>query len=454
MEIKNHSALVRGSRRREDILSIVRSGIEAVLPQNVIGNALKLNGDVLYMTGKEYDLKGYRHIYVAGGGKASGTMALELEKLLGGRITAGIVNDRYSSDVHTNIIKVNKAGHPLPTQDGVRGVKMMLDMLSDAGRDDLVIFLISGGGSALLPYPAGGIGLEDMIRLTDSLLRSGARIAEINVIRKHISMIKGGMLLRAVNGAEVLSLVVSDVVGDDISFIASGPTAPDGTTYSDAINILRKYDLYWQAPETIRKHLEEGAEGIIAETPKPGDRLFDRVTNVIIASNIIALKAAGQKAQELGYTPLILGSYITGESKDVALVHAGIARECHITGTPLKAPAAIISGGETTVTIRGRGKGGRNEEFVLGFLQGYVPGTTVVSIDTDGIDGLTDVSGAIADETTMPRAIEKGLSIERALADNSSYDFFYALDDLVITGPTGTNVSDMRVILVYGPIEK
>jgi glycerate-2-kinase len=449
MRIRNAEAITRGSKRRSDGLSIVEAGIGAVLPENIIRNAVRLDGNVLDAMGHRYDLSSYKHIYVAGGGKASGTMAIELEKILDGRITAGTVNDRYGVDVPTRTIRVCHAGHPLPTEDGVRGVREMIDMLSHATKEDLVILLISGGGSALLPYPAQGVSLEDIIRLTDLMLKSGMKISEMNAIRKHISQIKGGQLLRYTQGADVLSLIVSDVVGDDVSFIASGPTAPDDTTYADSIGHLKKYGLYDMAPESVIDHLSKGAAGKIPETPKSGDPLFKSVANLVVASNIIALRAAAKRAFELGYAPLILGACIIGESRDVGLVLSGIARECLRTGNPVKVPAAIISGGETTVTIKGKGRGGRNQELVLGFLQDYTPGVTVISVDTDGIDGASDACGAIADETTLQRAEELGLSVGSALKENASYDFFKALDDLVFTGPTGTNVSDLRIILVY-----
>ncbi|MCD1295129.1 glycerate kinase [Methanocella sp. CWC-04] len=450
MDIKNREELVRGHGRRRDALEIIESGIEAVLPGNVIKNMVSLTGNRLVIKGHNIDLSKYDNIYVAGGGKASATMAVEIENILGDRITSGLVNDRYGTRSCSNIIKVNCAGHPLPTEEGFRGVLDMIEMLSNTTERDLIIFLISGGGSSLLPYPGPGISLDDKIKMTDLLLKCGAKISEINTVRKHISMIKGGRLLRYVNGSRVLSLIVSDVVGDNVSFIASGPTAPDDTTYRDAMNIIKKHKLEELSPKSIIRHLEAGIRGDIPDTLKTGDPLFNKVTNIIISSNIVALKAASSKAKELGYNPVILGSCITGESKEVALVHAGIAEECLNSGNPVKIPSAIISGGETTVTISGSGKGGRNQEFVLGFLREYRDGITVVSMDTDGIDGDTDAAGAIADETTLDRALKEGLSISSFLSDNNSYEFFKKMDDLIFTGPTGTNVSDIRLVLVYG----
>ncbi len=448
MLIKNAAAITRGDGQREDALAIVEAGIAAVLPENFLPEAVRLEGDILDIKGHRYDLSRFRHVFVAGGGKAAGAMALELERVLGGRISEGIVNDRYGAEAATRIIKVNHAGHPLPTEDGIRGVKDMLGMLSKAGPDDLVIFLVSGGGSALLPFPAKGISLEDEVRLTGMLLKSGATIAEMNTVRKHVSAIKGGQLLRHVNGAAVVSLIVSDVVGDEMGFIASGPTAPDSTTFSDALQILKKYGIYEKSPESVIAHLERGARGLFPETPRPGDAIFERVDNIIVASNIMALKAAAGKASEIGYTPLILGSCITGESREVGRVLAGIARECLRTGNPLAPPAAIISGGETTVTVTGNGKGGRNQELVMGFLLECPDGATMISVDTDGIDGVTDACGAISDCATVKKSREMGLDMQHFLKDNSSYDFFKALGELAYTGPTGTNVSDLRLVLM------
>jgi len=451
MRIRDRAALVRGDERRDHALAIVEAGVDAVLPEHVVRNAVKVEGEALSVAGRTFDLSRYRHVYVAGGGKAAGTMAAEVERLLDGRITAGVVIDRRGATARTKIVKVMQAGHPLPDEDGVRGMRAMHDTLAAAGPGDLVIFLISGGGSALMPCPAPGVSLDDVVRLTDRLLKSGATIAEINGVRKHLSQTKGGRMLRWADGATVLSLIVSDVVGDDPGAIASGPTAPDSTTYADALSILEKYRLVDRAPPRAIGHIRSGVSGLAPETLKPGDPAFDRVSSVVIASNILALEAAAKKASALGYRPIILGSRIRGESREVGVVHAGIAGECLASGHPLPPPAAVLSGGETTVTVRGGGRGGRNGEFVLGFLRGIQPGMTVVSVDTDGIDGATDACGAIADHGTPGRARERSLSIDDALARNDSYDFFARLDDLIYTGPTGTNVSDLRCVLVYRP---
>jgi glycerate 2-kinase len=451
MKIRDRDALVRGDRRRDDALSIIEAGIDAVLPENVIRNTVKVEGDRMSVSLRTFDLSKYAHIYIAGGGKASGSMAEEMERLLDGRITDGVVIDRHGTKSRTKITRVLHASHPLPDENSINGMQSMHDTLADAGKGDLAIFLISGGGSALMTCPAPGVALEDIIRLTDLLLKSGATIAEINCVRKHISLAGGGQILKWVDGAEVLSLIVSDVVGDDPGSIASGMTAPDDTTYTDALAILEKYRLADQAPPRIIAHIIAGINGHAPETLKPGDPAFERVTNLVIASNIVALQAAAKKAISLGYRPIILGSHIKGESREVGLVHAGIAGECLASGHPVPVPAAILSGGETTVTVHGIGKGGRNQEFVLGFLRGSAPGMTVASVDTDGIDGATDAAGAIADGTTLQRAMKMGLSIDRSLGSNDSYDFFQKLGDLIFIGPTGTNVSDLRCVLVSRP---
>jgi glycerate-2-kinase len=451
MKIRDRDALIHGDRRRDDALSIIEAGIDAVLPENVIRNTVEVEGDRLAVGGRTLDLSKYKHIHVAGGGKASSAMAEEMERLLDGRITDGVVIDRHGTKSRTIKIKVLQASHPLPDENSIKGMRAIHDMLATADKGDLTIFLISGGGSALMTCPAPGVALEDIIRLTDMLLKSGATIAEINCVRKHTSQTGGGQILKWCDTSDVLSLIVSDVVGDDPGSIASGTTAPDNTTYADALSILEKYRLADQAPPRIIGHIKAGINGHAPETLKPGDPAFDRVTNVVIASNIVALEAAAKKAVSLGYGPIILGSRIKGESREVGLVHAGIASECQASGHPAKVPAVILSGGETTVTVHGSGKGGRNQEFVLGFLRGSAPGMTVASVDTDGIDGATDAAGAIADATTLQRAIKMGLSIDRSLGSNDSYDFFQKLGDLIFTGPTGTNVSDLRCVLVYGP---
>ncbi|MCJ7687082.1 MAG: DUF4147 domain-containing protein, partial [Desulfobacteraceae bacterium] len=326
----------------------------------------------------------------------------------------------------------------------------ILDLLQTAGKKDLIFSLISGGGSALLVQPAGRVTLSEMQDLTQSLLECGASIDEMNTVRKHISSSKGGQMARTAMPATTINLMLSDVVGDSMDVIASGPFVPDTSTFEDALGILKKYDLR-DVPAAIQSHLKRGTEGLIPETPKADDPIFDPVHNFIIGSNILALKAAEDKARELGYNTLILSSMVEGETREVAGVHTAIAKEIVKTGLPIPPPACIISGGETTVTIRGKGLGGRNQEFCLAAaldLIGLPPRVVVLSGGTDGDDGPTKAAGAIVDPLTVRRGKEAGAKASDFLANNDSYHFFKKTDDLLITGPTDTNVMDVRLVLI------
>ncbi|MGE5644195.1 MAG: glycerate kinase type-2 family protein [Acidobacteriota bacterium] len=390
----------------------------------------------------------FEHIWVIGAGKASARMAAALERLLGKRIAGGLVNVKYGHLARLRRIELNECGHPLPDEAGVRGARRILDIAARAGERDLVICVISGGASALLPLPAPPITLAEKQATTKLLLDSGASIHEINAVRKHISAVKGGQLARAAYPARVLSLLLSDVIGDDIDVIGSGPTAPDASTFADARAVLEKYGIAKAVPAAVRERIEAGTP----ETPKKGDRAFERTENRIIGSNRLAVDAAASKARECGFRPLVLSTLIEGETRDVARMHAAIAKEVLSSGRPVKPPACIISGGETTVTIRGGGLGGRNQEFVLAAaidLAGQ-EGVAVLSGGTDGTDGPTDAAGAIADGRTLARAEALGLDARSALAANDSYHFFEPLGELLKTGPTGTNVMDVRLLLV-GP---
>jgi glycerate 2-kinase len=388
----------------------------------------------------------FRNIFVIGAGKAGASMAKATEQVMGSRIAAGLINVKDGHVTALKRIALNECGHPVPDERGVRGAKRIAGLAESAGRDDLVLCLISGGGSALLPLPAEGITLEEKQAVTKLMLACGANIHEINTVRKHISRIKGGQLARLAAPATVETLILSDVIGDDLDVIGSGPTAPDCSTFADAMNILRRYRIWDDAPAPVRERLEAGARGEIHETPKPGDPLFRRVRNSVIGSNRLALAAAERRAKELGFRTLILASEIQGETRDVARMHAAIAREVVRTGHPVKPPACIISGGETTVTLSGDGLGGRNQEFALAAAIDIagLPKTLVFSAGTDGTDGPTDAAGAVADGDTLSRKPEA----RDFLARNDSYHYFKPLNDLVMTGPTNTNVMDVRLILV------
>jgi hydroxypyruvate reductase len=435
---------------RNDGMEIFHYALRAVDPVEAVKRHLKLEGEDLRVNGKGYSLRDYGHISVIGGGKAGASMALAVEEILGDRITQGVVNVKYGYLNELRRVKLNEVGHPIPDQRGVSGAEEIRELLEQLGENDLVICLISGGGSALLPSPVEGISLEDKQKITNLLLACGANINEINAIRKHISNLKGGGLARLAYPSTLIALILSDVVGDPLDVIGSGPTVPDNSTFGECLAILRKYNLSGKVPESIQSRIQRGIKGEIQETPKAGNPIFEKTHNVIIGSNIIAVKAAEQRARELGYKPLILSTFIEGETREAAKIHAAIAKEIVKTNHPVGTPACVISGGETTVTIRGRGLGGRNQEFVLASaldIQG-LKDVVVLSAGTDGTDGPTDAAGAIADVHTVRRAHELGLDPAEYLEDNDSYHFFEKLGDLLVTGPTNTNVMDLRLILV------
>lgn len=388
----------------------------------------------------------YERIFVIGAGKASAVMAQAVEKLLGRRITAGLINIKDGHGAPLKRIELIECGHPVPDARGVAGARRIAELAQQAGKRDLVICLISGGASALLPMPGPGLTLADKQAVTRLLLDCGANIHEINTVRKHLSAIKGGQLARLVAPAKLLTLVLSDVIGDDLSVIGSGPTWPDQSTFADALDVLRRFDVVERTPVAVLRYLEESTE----ETPEPGDPVFAGAVTVIVGSNTQAVEAAEAEAIKRGYHTSILSTRIQGETRDVARMHAAIALEILDAERPLKKPACVISGGETTVTIQGTGLGGRNQEFALAAaLEIDGAGNTVVlSGGTDGTDGPTDAAGAIASHTTVDRAEMVGLHARSMLDANDSYHFFEPLGDLLMTGPTGTNVMDVRLVLV------
>jgi hydroxypyruvate reductase len=440
---------------RRDALAIFQAGLKAVDPIAAVKRHVSYRDRKLDIHGRTYDLSKRGYMYVVGAGKASAAMAQAIEEIISdGKLKTGLVSVKYGhAHSSLNVIQIRQAGHPVPDEAGLANAGEIIKILRQTTRDDLVLCLLSGGGSALLPCPAQGLTLADKQQVTELLLKCGATIHEINAVRKHLSQIKGGRLARLAAPSRLVSLILSDVIGDDVSSIASGPTAPDETTFADGVRILDKYDLKRQIPRAALRVLQRGARGEIEETPKPDDPLFRRTTrpqNVIIGSNILAVEAAKRKAEASGYRCLILSSLVEGETKDVAHVHAAVAKEICRSGNPIPKPACVISGGETTVTIRGRGLGGRNQEFALASaidIDG-LKNVVMLSGGTDGSDGPTDAAGAIADGTTLRRAKQKGMDAQRFLRDNDSYHFFQSLGDLLITGPTLTNVMDLRLILV------
>ncbi len=392
-----------------------------------------------------HDFDRYKRIFVVGAGKAGGTMAHAVEQLLSGRISAGCVNVKDGDTARTRLIELRPCGHPVPDERGFNGARRIAEICTNAGENDLVICLLSGGASALTPYPAPPITLAEKQETTKLLLASGADIHEINAVRKHISAIKGGQLARLAAPAHVLSLILSDVVGDDLDVIGSGPTAPDASTFQTAFSVLEKYDLRDRVPARVRERLRNGA----LETPKAADPLFENVENIIVGSNQKSLESAARAAKDLGYKTMILSSTIEGETRDVARMHAAIARQIRTHEQPVRPPVCVISGGETTVTMRNgnAGKGGRNQEFALAAAieVAGLEDILILSAGTDGTDGPTDAAGAMADGTTVARA---NSNASDALRNHDAYPLFEELGDLVTTGSTGTNVMDLHLILV------
>ena len=435
---------------REDAVEIFQAGLKAVVPAGAVNLFCTLQGDILNVGNLKYDLGLFDDIVVLGTGKGGASMAKAIEDLLGDRISKGIIAVKYGHLEKLRKIRILESAHPVPDENGYRAAKEIYELAQDAGEKTLVICLISGGGSALIPFPVDGVTLADKQETTKVLLGCGANIHEINTIRKHLSVIKGGGLARAVFPATLITLILSDVIGDDLDSIASGPCVPDPKTFEDCLAIFEKYGIAEKIPPSVVKHIESGAAGLVPETPKAGDEIFTRSANVIIGGNFDALLKAKNKADERGYNTLLLSSMIEGETKDVAANHVAMAREILMHGYPVTRPACILSGGETTVTIRGPGKGGRCQEFALAAATRMedMEATVVLCAGTDGTDGPTDAAGALCDTTTLHRAAAAGLDSQEYLDRNDSYHFFDSLGDLYKTGPTNTNVMDIRIVLV------
>lgn len=438
------------SKLRQDAITIFQAGIDAVNAEAAVLNTCRVNANYLQIQEKSFDLSSVDHVYIIGAGKASADMAVAIEALLEGRITAGAVNVKYGHTRALKHIQLNEAAHPIPDQNGLQGARQVLKIADMATGSDMVICLLSGGGSALLPLPAGRLTLSDKQDTIQVLLDCGATINEINAIRKHMSAIKGGRLARHAWPATLITLILSDVVGDPLDVIASGPTVADGSSFSDCMRIIETYQLQNRIPQSVLTHIKEGRSGHEEESPKKGAAVFDRTFNFIIGNSISALTQAQKAAEALGYNALILSSMIQGETKEVAKLHTAVAREIRKTGNPVAPPACVLSGGETTVKISGKGLGGRNQEFALAAAIDITaePGMLVLSGGTDGTDGPTDAAGAVVDGTTAEKAEAAGIFPRAYLQNNDSYNFFKQTGDLLKTGPTGTNVMDLRIMLV------
>ena len=428
-----------------------RAALAAVDPAEAVYRCVSRVGDRLLIDRRTYALRDFDHVYLVGAGKAAMPMAEAVSEVLRDHLKSGVIITKYHHIDRPlpDQLRVHEAGHPVPDEQSVAATRDLAALLDRVTSRDLVFCIISGGGSALMTLPADGITLADLQATTQLLLRAGATIQQINAIRKHLDTIKGGGLARLAH-APIISLVLSDVIGDDLSVIASGPTVPDPSTFADAWRVIEQFDLAHHLPAAVRARLERGVSGELPDTPKPGDPLFDRVQTVIIGSNAQAAQAAEKAARQLNFNPLLLSTQVQGEAREVAQVAAAIAKEIALYNRPVAKPACLILGGETTVTVKGSGLGGRNQELALAAAIAIdgLPNMLIAALGTDGTDGPTEAAGAIATGETVGRAKAIGLDAQAHLANNDAYHFFQALDDLIVTGPTGTNVNDLLFVLI------
>jgi len=440
-------------RETSDIRDALAAALRAAEPETILKRTLTVEGSTLHAGATAFQLSRFDRIVVIGGGKAAAGMAAALAKLLGDKVTAGVVNipDSLPPLPRCSRIELHRATHPIPGSEGVEGVKMMLELVRKPTDTDLVICLLSGGGSALLPMPAKGLRLSDIQRVTKLLLRSGAEIHEINAVRKHLSGIAGGRLAERLYPAHVLSLIISDVVGDNPDSIASGPTVPDPSTYLDALAVLDKHKLVSRVPASVRKTLDDGILGRIKETPKANSKVFGRVHNLVVGGNELSCRAAADLFRRRGYATTILSTRIQGEASEVGKGFSGLLLEMRDRLSASR-PACVIAGGETTVTVRGRGVGGRNQELALSVARGIagLHGVCFASMGTDGLDGGTNAAGAIVDGRVIERALSKGLDADSYIERNDSHAFFKKVGGLIVTGATGTNVNDIMVATASG----
>ncbi len=444
---------LRTAPQGESITRIVSAALQAVNPEDAVRRFMQRHGNKLEVGNQKYDLDRFERVYLVGAGKASAPMAEAAVEIIGANLTEGLIitKEGYRKAKALTRCLIFEAGHPIPDLRGVMATRRILSLLEQVRESDLVICLLSGGGSALLNCPSEGISLQDMQALTGELLACGANIDEINTLRKHLDNIKGGGLCKKAAPATVVSLILSDVVGDPLDRIASGPTAPDPSTYTDAYSILNRYDLVKRTPQTIVDHIRLGIQKQIPETPKPGDPIFSKVLNQIVGNNYLAAKAAAQQAAQEGMNALILSTCLQGEASQAGLLLASIAQQVVKTGEPVPRPACIVAGGETTVILHGDGTGGRNQEMALAAVLPFagLPDAFLVTLATDGGDGPTDAAGAVVTGGTFERASLAGLDPRDFLRQNDSYHFFHQLDDLLKPGPTLTNVNDLAFIFTF-----
>lgn len=438
--------------RSGQVARILRAALAAADPAQAVENALEWSGDQLTFAGQTFTITG--RVRLIGAGKAAQAMARGAMAVLGERVDDGVLITKHLEPENGGLpdkIRVLQGGHPVPTTESMSSAQALVDFLQSGTDQDLVICLISGGGSALMTLPQAGVSLEDMQELTRQLLASGANIGEINTLRKHLDRVKGGGLARLAAPARMITLILSDVIGSPLDVIASGPTVADSSTFADTLQILQKYHLEDKIPANISAVLRRGANGELPETLKEDDPLLNRVTNAVIASNPQAAESALQQARQEGFHTLLLTTYLQGEASQAGVVLASVLKQIAATGQPLPRPACLVAGGETTVTLRGKGMGGRNQEMALGatFLLEGTPDVALVTLGTDGEDGPTDAAGAFITGDSLARARSQGLDALGYLQNNDSYHFFKALGHLVNTGPTGTNVNDLAFLFAF-----
>ncbi|MBU1318561.1 MAG: glycerate kinase [candidate division Zixibacteria bacterium] len=435
---------------RNHIDSIILQAIRSADPGNAVRNKLSRDGSIVIAGTRQLDLDDYSSLSVIAGGKGACSMARAAEDILGSRIAGGLVCTKHGYADTLKVLPVLEAGHPIPDKMSVRCADSAIEIASRLTNQDLLLVLLSGGASAVWCSPVQGVSLQDKQAVTSSLLSCGATIHEVNTVRKHLSRIKGGRLAEGAHPAAIITLVLSDVTGDDLTSISSGPTVPDPNTFRDAMGVIGRYDIAASIPGSALDHIQRGVIGEAPETPKPGDRSFENDYQIIVGSNSIARAAAADCGRSLGYNTVVIPDPIIGEARDAAVRLCGLAEQIASGKGLVEPPALIVAGGETTVTITGNGKGGRNQEMALAAAIELerLKNVTFVSFGTDGTDGPTDAAGAIADSDTIRKANAVGFNAQAYLANNDSYHFFQKLGDLIVTGPTGTNVMDIQLVFI------
>jgi glycerate 2-kinase len=438
---------------KESAHEIFLEAVKAADPYREVKNALSIENVNIRIADETYPAEFYTRIFVIGAGKASARMGKAVEEILGERISDGWINTKHDHAVPLTRIKVHECGHPIPDENGIEGTKHIIDLLSSADEHTLVICLLSGGGSALMPAPAEGITLEEKQEVTRLLLNAGASIEELNAVRKHLSILKGGGMARLASPAKLHVLILSDVIGDKLDTIASGPAVSDGSTYKECVDICNRHDVMKSLPSSVKERLLRGAGEEISETAKDCDDFLAAVTNTIIGNNRLSVESARKKADEMGFNTMVLTTTLEGEASEIGNVFASVASEIKASGNPIQIPACVIAGGETTVTVKGNGKGGRNQEMALSAAMrlSEVPDVIFLSGGTDGTDGPTDAAGGIVDGDTVLLGNEKKLDAQDYIDRNDSYTYLNQAGGLLMTGPTGTNVMDIQILLVGNP---